>query len=73
MLSSFISVNPTTGKVLKTYRYAPISELQTVFKQSQQAFLKWKTLSLADRIVFLSKVGKQLRNHNADQFPQLRR
>src|SRR3989344_2428636 len=64
MLSSFISVNPTTGKVLKTYRYAPISELQTVFKQSQQAFLKWKTLSLADRIVFLSKVGKQLRNHN---------
>lgn len=63
MLSSFVSVNPTTGKVLKTYRYAPVSELQAVFKQSQQAFLKWKTIPLSHRIVFLVKVGKQLRNH----------
>ena len=62
-MSSFVSINPTTGKTLKTYRYAPLSQLQTILKQSQKAFLKWKTISITDRIALLAKVGKQLRTH----------
>ncbi len=60
-MSSFISINPTTGKTLKTYRYAPLSQLQVFLKQSQQAFLKWKVVPLAERIALLAKVAKQLR------------
>ncbi len=60
-MSSFVSVNPTTGKALKTYRYAPVSQLQAVVKQSQHFFAQWKQTSLSERIVLLAKVGKQLR------------
>jgi len=60
-LSSFVSINPTTGKALKTYRFAPVSQLKTVLKQSQQAFSRWKNTSFAERIALLVKVGKHLR------------
>ena len=62
-MSSFTSVNPTTGKTLKSYRYAPVSQLQTVVKQSQKAYAQWKTIPLSERIILVAKVGKQLRHH----------
>ena len=62
-MSSFTSVNPTTGKTLKSYRYAPVSQLQTVVKQSQKAYAQWKKVSLSERIILVAKVSKQLRHH----------
>ena len=62
-MSSFTSVNPTTGKTLKSYRYAPLSQLLAVVKQSQKAYAQWKTAPLSERISLLAKAGKHLRQH----------
>jgi len=70
MLSTFTSLNPATGKTLKTYRYMTNAQLLTALKRSQQAFSSWKEKTLQDRSKLLSRVA-QLLKHQKEAYARM--
>ncbi|QHV98906.1 NAD-dependent succinate-semialdehyde dehydrogenase [Spirosoma endbachense] len=57
---TFSSINPYNQRKLNTYRADSIASIERKVKQADRAFADWSALSLADRIVFLRKVGEYL-------------
>ncbi|MEM1244610.1 MAG: NAD-dependent succinate-semialdehyde dehydrogenase [Pseudomonadota bacterium] len=62
---SLQTVNPATGQVIKTYEEMTEKEAFQIIDQTQQAFLKWRNVAIAERAKILHKVADLLkRNKN---------
>ena len=60
------SVNPATEEVLKTYEPYTAAEVEQAVAQAQEAFLEWRTRSLAERAVPMRKLAVLLRERSDD-------
>lgn len=64
------SKNPTTEKVLKSFKEISDKELEKKFSLASEAFQSWKKTSFRERATLMLKLGDYLRNH-ADKFSKL--
>jgi succinate-semialdehyde dehydrogenase/glutarate-semialdehyde dehydrogenase len=60
---TFQSINPYSQRRLKTYRADSPTAIERKLKQAEQAFTDWSELSLAERTVYLRRVGEYLTTH----------
>lgn len=58
---AYASTNPYTGKTLKTFPDATDMEVSQALEQGQAAFLKWKDVTIAERVAVLQKAADLLR------------
>lgn len=54
------SLNPATGKVLKTFKAHKPQEINRVLQNAKSTFHKWRDVKMQQRLSLLSKVGKEL-------------
>ncbi|MGB3592516.1 MAG: NAD-dependent succinate-semialdehyde dehydrogenase [Nonlabens sp.] len=54
------TINPTTGKEIKTYHYMTEESALDALQKCHDAHTKWKTWTLADRAKIMIKIGKLL-------------
>ncbi|WP_179319977.1 NAD-dependent succinate-semialdehyde dehydrogenase [Winogradskyella helgolandensis] len=60
------TINPTTGKTLKSYGYMTDEEIASTIKNSHDAFKAWKTKSFEDRGKIIKSIGKELLNYKPE-------
>ena len=70
MTSSYQSINPHTGKLLKSYEHLNKAQLETALAQAQSCFETWKHKSYADRAVIVNKAAA-LMHAQVDDFARL--
>lgn len=58
---SLVSLNPATGRVLKTYQEHNASQTFAITTATHEAFLSWRELDLTARGKYISAVGATLR------------
>ena len=56
----FSSINPYNQQKLKTYRADSHAAIERKLKQADRAFADWSALPLAERVVYLRRVGETL-------------
>ena len=64
------TINPATGKELKTYKLMTDKEAEDAVKASHKAFLGWKNSSLKKRAEHIKNIGKSLKK-NKDKLVNL--
>lgn len=69
-MSNITTTNPATGEIIKTYPMMSEQEAIAKVESANIAFLKWRTLSHADRAPYLSRIAQKLRD-NADNLAAL--
>lgn len=57
----FRTVNPATGEHIQNWRTMPSEEVMDIAGLSQQAFMKWRELSVAERTPYFEKLAAVLR------------
>src|SRR5947207_9760354 len=62
----FLSINPTTGKRLHSYRVLEAAQIGTALKRADAAFQLWRQTSPATRARHLRAVAKTLRRRHAE-------
>ena len=67
---SYQSVNPSTGKLVKSFEHLSAAQLQHALATAQTCFQSWKKTSHADRAAVLSRAAVLLRAH-VDDFAKL--
>ena len=67
---SYQSVNPNTGKQVKSFEHMSTAQLQHALATAQTCFQSWKNTSYADRAAVLSRAAVLLRAH-VDDFANL--
>ena len=67
---SYQSVNPNTGKVVKSFEHMSTAQLQQALATAQTCFQSWKSTSHAERAAVLSRAAVLLRAH-VDDFAKL--
>ena len=67
---SYQSVNPNTGKVVKSFEHMSTAQLQHALTTAETCFHSWKTTSHAERGAVLSRAAVLLRAH-VDEFANL--
>ena len=67
---SYQSVNPNTGKQVKSFEHMSTAQLQHALATAQTCFQSWKNTSHADRAAVLSRAAVLLRAH-VDDFAKL--
>jgi succinate-semialdehyde dehydrogenase/glutarate-semialdehyde dehydrogenase len=70
MTSSYQSVNPNTGKLLKSFEHLSKAQLETSLAQAQSCFETWKHKSYAERAVIVNKAATLMHTH-VDDFARL--
>jgi succinate-semialdehyde dehydrogenase/glutarate-semialdehyde dehydrogenase len=70
MTSSYQSVNPNTGKLLKSFEHLNKAQLETALAQAQSCFETWKHKSYAERAVIIDKAAVLMHAH-VDDFARL--
>ncbi|WP_178985405.1 NAD-dependent succinate-semialdehyde dehydrogenase [Winogradskyella helgolandensis] len=60
------TINPTTGKTLKSYGYMTDEEIASTIKNSHDAFKAWKSKSFEDRGKIIKSIGKELLNYKPE-------
>lgn len=63
---SIQTINPTTGEVLETFEAFNEQQINEALDQAHTAFLRWRTLSFAERGKYLHSVANHLRDHKTD-------
>ena len=63
---SYQSVNPNTGKQVKSFEHMSTAQLQHALATAQTCFQSWKNTSYADRAAVLSRAAVLLRAHVDD-------
>ncbi|MEA9391567.1 NAD-dependent succinate-semialdehyde dehydrogenase [Acerihabitans sp. TG2] len=58
---AYATINPYTGKTIKTFPNATDAEVSRALDQGDAAFRQWKTTSVADRVAVLQKAADLLR------------
>src|SRR5712692_2165658 len=62
---SIQTINPTTGEVLETFEPYSQQQINQALDQAHQAFLRWRTMTFAERAKHLHSVASHLRDHKA--------
>ena len=60
---SYQSVNPNTGKLVKSFEHLSTAQLQHALATAQTCFQSWKDTSLSERAAVLSRAAVLLRSH----------
>lgn len=60
---SIQTINPTSGEVLETFEPFSQQQINRALDQAHQAFLRWRTLTFAERAEHLHNVASNLRDH----------
>src|SRR5713226_2288496 len=60
---SIQTINPTTGQVLETFEPYSQQQINEALDQARQGFLRWHTISFAERAKHLRSVASHLRDH----------
>ena len=63
---SLESINPSTGKLIKTYEEHTTKEVQNKIAQTADAFKEWKKVSYSDRAKLLLKMATVLRSRKSE-------
>ena len=64
------SVNPATGRTIKSYPQMTPQEVEAIIEQAHQAFLAWRTTSFAERAKLMKAAASVLRD-GKQQYPRL--
>jgi len=67
---TYQSVNPNTGKLLKSFEHLNNAQLEKSLAQADQCFQSWKKTSYAERAVIVNKAAALLHAH-VDDFAKL--
>ena len=67
---TYQSVNPNTGKVLKSFEHLNDTQLETSLAAAEHCFQSWKKKSYAERAVIVNKAAALLHAH-VDDFAKL--
>ena len=67
---SYQSVNPNTGKLIKSFEHLSAAQLQHALATAETCFQSWKKTTHAERAAVLSRAAVLLRSH-ADEFANL--
>ncbi len=70
MKSSYQSINPNTGKLLKSFEHLSNAQLEKALAVSDSCFQTWKHKSYAERAVILNKAAALMHAH-VDDFAKL--
>ncbi len=62
---SIQTINPTTGEVLETFEPYSQQQINQALDQAHQAFLRWRTMTFAERAKHLHSVASHLRDNKA--------
>lgn len=57
------TINPATGKVLKTYDFMTDAEAENAVEHCHEAFTKWKLIAPEERAKRIKTIGKSLAKH----------
>lgn len=57
------SVNPATGRKIRTWKRTTPEQLERILERSQRAFLKWRRTPYFERAKFMMRAASLLRNH----------
>ena len=60
---SIQTINPTSGEVLETFEPFSQQQINRALDQAHQAFLRWRTMTFAERAKHLHSVASHLRDH----------
>jgi acyl-CoA reductase-like NAD-dependent aldehyde dehydrogenase len=60
---SIQTINPTSGEVLETFEPFSQQQIDRALDQAHQAFLRWRTMTFAERAKHLHSVASHLRDH----------
>src|SRR5690554_57846 len=60
MCSDITTINPATGEEIATYSFTPATEVPGAIQACQDAFMRWREVSLEDRAKVISAIGKEL-------------
>jgi acyl-CoA reductase-like NAD-dependent aldehyde dehydrogenase len=63
---SIQTINPTTGEVLETFELYTQEKINEALTSAHQAFLRWRTLSFAERARHIHNVARSLREHKTE-------
>ncbi|PTX43421.1 succinate-semialdehyde dehydrogenase/glutarate-semialdehyde dehydrogenase [Christiangramia gaetbulicola] len=64
------TINPATGKTIKTYDLMTDEEMNKGIEDCHKAFLKWKARPAEERAEIIKKIGKKIDEHK-DELAQL--
>lgn len=65
-MSDITTINPATGKEIKSYSYMSDEEVNKIIETSHQAFLKWRETSHEERAKVIKSIGDKLIEHKED-------
>jgi acyl-CoA reductase-like NAD-dependent aldehyde dehydrogenase len=66
----FVTTNPATGRVIRTWRTMAPEDVIAVAAQSRQAYLQWRNLTVAERVPFFLELAAVLRR-NREHYARL--
>lgn len=65
-MSDITTINPATGKEIKSYDYMSDAEVNKIIEASHQAFLQWRETSHEERAKVITSIGDKLIEHKED-------
>ncbi|WP_288774421.1 NAD-dependent succinate-semialdehyde dehydrogenase [uncultured Psychrobacter sp.] len=65
-MSDITTINPATGKEIKSYNYMSDAEVNKIIEASHQAFLQWRETSHEERAKVITSIGDKLIEHKED-------
>ncbi len=65
-MSDITTINPATGKEIKSYDYMSDAEVNKIIEASHQAFLEWRETSHEERAKVITSIGDKLIEHKED-------
>ncbi len=60
------TINPATGKVIKSYKFMTNDEAKKAVEKCHNAFLDWKTKSPKERATIITAIGKELKKNKEE-------
>lgn len=64
---ALVSTNPATGEIIREFTELTSTEIQSALNTADTAFKAWRTISFAERAVYLKKLAAVLRD-NAESY-----
>ena len=65
-MSDITTINPATGKEIKSYDYMSDAEVNKIIEASHQVFLQWRETSHEERAKVITSIGDKLIEHKED-------
>ncbi|MEO9953162.1 NAD-dependent succinate-semialdehyde dehydrogenase [Nonlabens sp.] len=70
MSTNVTTINPTTGKEIKTYELMTEEQTMKAVEKCHDAFTKWKATPIEERGKIIQKIGEKFKEHK-EEFAQL--